>query len=128
MLDGKPGAKPLHWKTRMTIVYRSEKKKIIQSQLNMVTKVIKVLQKIETTLLQKGFNAEEQSKAYSELLMTETDTEKKWRDEAEANTTLTKEQKQTELDKLEESFFMRRLINSEYFKQLKAMILTYDYI
>ena len=75
----------------MIIVYRSEKKKIIRSQLNMVNKVLSVLREIEATLLQKGFNAEEQSRAYTDLLMKETETEKKWRDEAEANTLKTKE-------------------------------------
>ena len=61
--------KPLSDNFRMAVVYRSEKKKILRSQLNIIKKVNSVLQKVESTLIQKGFDAGDQNKAYTELLM-----------------------------------------------------------
>ena len=76
---------------RMAVVYRSEKKKIIRSQLNIVKKVNDVLQNIEATLIQKDITPDQQSKAYTELLMKETGMEKFWRDEVQKNKELTNE-------------------------------------
>ena len=69
LLKDKPGKPQLTWQRRMAILYRSEQKKIIRSQLNIIKKVDSVLEKIESTLLQKGFNAGNQNIAYTELLM-----------------------------------------------------------
>ena len=60
--------------------------------------------------------------------MQETDIEKTWCEEVENNEELSDDEKQKALKKLEKSFFHRRLINADYFKQLMALILTRDYI
>ena len=69
LLKDKPGKPQLNFQYRMAVVYRSEKKKILRSQLNIIKKVNSVLQKVESTLIQKGFDAGDQNKAYTELLM-----------------------------------------------------------
>ncbi len=51
LLKGKPDSEPLSWTMRMAVVYRSEKKKIIRSQLNIIKKVNSVIENIEATLL-----------------------------------------------------------------------------
>ena len=43
LLEDKPDQQPLNWMTRMAVVYRSEKKKILRSQLNIIKKVNSVL-------------------------------------------------------------------------------------
>ena len=44
------GAEPLGFQTRMLVLYRSEKKKIVRSQLNLVKKVASILDQIEKTI------------------------------------------------------------------------------
>ena len=51
-----------------------------------------------------------------------------WRKEVQDNKELSKEEKQKKLEKLEYQYYHRRLMNADYFKMLKALILTYDYI
>lgn len=60
LLKDKPG-KQLNWQYRMAVVYRSEKKKILRSQINIIKKVNSVLQNVESTLIQKGFDAGKQN-------------------------------------------------------------------
>ena len=62
------------------------------------------------------------------MLLEETDMEILWRQQVQNDKELNKEEKQKSLTKLEEGYYHRRLINADYFKQLKALILTYDYI
>ena len=50
LLKGKLDSEPLTWPYRMAILYRSEKKKILRSQLNLIEKVKFVLQNIEKVL------------------------------------------------------------------------------
>ena len=47
--SGEPGndQPPISFEYRMAIVYRSEKKKILRSQINLVEKVLKVLKQAE---------------------------------------------------------------------------------
>ena len=44
------GAEPLGFQTRMVVLYRSEKKKIVRSQLNLVKKAAGILDQIEKTI------------------------------------------------------------------------------
>ena len=128
LLREAPGKKPIDWTFRMAVVYRSEKKKILRSQLNMIKKVNSVLEKVEETLTKKGLDQGQQSRAFTELLLEETDMEVLWRQEVHDNKDLSKEEKQKKLEKLEYHYYHRRLMNADYFKMLKALILTYDYI
>ena len=88
MLEDKPGQQPLNWMTRMAVVYRCEKKKILRSQLNIIQKVNSVIQNIESTLIKKGIDTGEQNKAYTELLMKETAMERMWREELQKDNSL----------------------------------------
>jgi len=67
----------------MAIVYRSEKKKIIVSQMNLLKKVINVLDRIEEVLA-PGDN-DTSTQAYDQLLLEETQAEVKWRQKVENN-------------------------------------------
>ena len=51
LLREAPDKKPISWTFRMAVVYRSEKKKILRSQLNIIKKVNTVLERVEETLL-----------------------------------------------------------------------------
>ena len=51
-----------------------------------------------------------------------------WREEILKDNEMEAEEKERKLNKLEEGFWHRRLINADYFKQLKALLLTYDFI
>ena len=94
----------------------------------MIKKVNSVLEKVEETLTKKGLDQGQQSRAFTELLLEETDMEVLWRQEVHDNKDLSKEEKQKKLEKLEYHYYHRRLMNADYFKMLKALILTYDYI
>ena len=63
---------------RMAVVYRSEKKKIIRSQINLIGKVLHILKNCEEVLT----NPEEtdKSRAYTELCLKETKIEEEWRE------------------------------------------------
>ena len=65
----------------MAVVYRSEKKKILRSQINLIRKVILVLKRIEDTLT--GPEEKDKNRAYQGLLLEETKTEKEWRESVE---------------------------------------------
>jgi len=41
---------------------------------------------------------------------------------------MTEEQKAEELSKAEEYFYYRRIINADYFKQIKTLVLSGDFI
>ena len=59
---GHPGT-PLPFMMRMAVLYRSENKKIIRSQINLIQKIIKVLRSAETALLgrtEPGKDAQEE--------------------------------------------------------------------
>ena len=75
----------------MAVLYRSEKKKILKSQLHIVSKVLSILQNVEATLTAKELDSEQRSKAYTELLMKETATEKERREEVLNNEELNDE-------------------------------------
>ena len=65
---GHPGT-PLPFMMRMAVVYRSENKKILRSQINLIQKIIKVLRTAETVLLgrtEPGKEAVEEEKEASE--------------------------------------------------------------
>ena len=66
----------------MVVLYRSEKKKIIRSQLNLCRKVAQILDKIEKTLMEQT-DPGQQSLAYTKLLMQPTAMEKILREATE---------------------------------------------
>lgn len=83
LLDrGEPGNPhpPIEFEMRMAVVYRSEKKKIIRSQINLIQKVFQVLQSVEDVLInQPAETGVDPARAYSELLLVETPQEANWR-------------------------------------------------
>ena len=79
-------------------------------------------------MLQKSFDKGAQSTAYTELLMEETEMEQIWRSEVQNDKDASVETKQKKMAKLEDGFWHRRLINADYWKELKALLLTHDYI
>lgn len=110
----------------MAVVYRSEKKKILRSQMNVVKIVLNVLQNCEQVLTDP--NEADKSLNYTQLILAETEHEQKWRSSVETSPSMTAEEKTKEMAKLEEYFYYRRIINATYFKQVKTMILSGDYI
>ncbi len=111
---------------RMAITYRSEKKKILRSQIALVQKVIYVLRNCEDILT--SANIEDKSKAYTELILEQTDSEIKEREAVSNNQKMTEGEKAKELHKLQEYFYYRRIINGTYYKDLKTLIISGDYI
>ena len=57
----------------MAVVYRSEKKKILRSQINLITKIIAVLKGCEDTLMSP--TETDSSRAYTDLILKETKIE-----------------------------------------------------
>ena len=68
---GEPGNNevPISFQLRMAVVYRSEKKKILLSQINLAAKVLQVLKRAEDVLLDETIDI---SRAYLDLLLQET--------------------------------------------------------
>ena len=68
---GEPGNNevPISFHLRMAVVYRSEKKKILLSQINLAAKVLQVLKRAEDVLLDETIDT---SRAYLDLLLQET--------------------------------------------------------
>ena len=95
--SGEPGSSkpPISFEFRMAVVYRSEKKKILRSQINLIRKVVSVLKKVEATLT--GPEENDKSRAYQGLLLEETKTEKEWREAVENNQNLSADGKAKEL-------------------------------
>ena len=116
LLKDSPDRRSPTYTFRMAVLYRSEKKKILKSQLHIVSKVLSVLQNVEMTLTAKELGSEQRFKAYTELLMADTATERKQREEVLDDEELKDEQRQKKLGKFEEDYWYRRLINAEYFK------------
>ena len=65
---GEPGNNevPISFQLRMAVVYRSEKKKILLSQINLAAKVLQVLKRAEDVLLDETIDT---SRAYLDLLL-----------------------------------------------------------
>ena len=73
---GEPGNNevPISFQLRMAVVYRSEKKKILLSQINLAAKVLQVLKRAESVLLDADSRDDgiDASRAYLDLLLQET--------------------------------------------------------
>lgn len=65
--------------------------------------------------------------AYSKLLLAETGSEKIWRQKVEDDGEMELAAKTRKLERLEEQYYYRRIINAVYFKQLKSLILSGKY-
>ena len=98
----------------MAIVYRSEKKKIIASQISLLKQVISILERLESVITPG--DEESSRQPYQKLLLEETDDEAERRTQIECSTKLTEEKRTKELLALEESFYYRRIINATYYK------------
>ena len=61
----------------MAVVYRSEKKKIMRSQIHLIQKVISILSRVEEVLL--SMDVADPSRAYTDMILEETDSEAEWR-------------------------------------------------
>ena len=66
---------------KMAVTYRSEQKKIIKSQLNIVQKTLEVLDHIKETLTSDYLSSDtnKQNIAFTELLMRATEHEIVWK-------------------------------------------------
>ena len=67
-------------------------------------------------------------RSYQELILQESLPEKDLREAVENDASLSPDKKQKELDKLEERFYYRRVINSQYFKQIKALVESRNFL
>ena len=54
--------------------------------------------------------------SYQLLILEETDTEKEWKETCLARSDIDEATKAQKLDRLEEQFYYRRIINAQYFK------------
>ena len=65
---GEPGNNevPITFQHRMAVIYRSEKKKILLSQINLAVKIQQVLKRAEDVLLDETIDT---SRAYLDLLL-----------------------------------------------------------
>ena len=93
---------PMCWMYRMAIVYRSEKKLILQSQIHIIGKVLSILE-----LFCQSKDEDFDSMAYTKELMAKTSEEKVWFESAGKD-----------IDTVKEDYFYRRLFNAEYFRDL----------
>ena len=124
----------------MIATYRSEKKKIIKSQLELVNYTLDILKDVEKvfqiqldTEVENGpKNSDQivskemlkrQNKEYSSLLMRKTKLESEIIDKEMSAKYESEELRQKSLDKLEMQFWQRRLLNAEYFRQVKVCAL-----
>ena len=64
---------PISFELRMAIVYRSEKKKIIASQISLLKQVISILERLESVITPG--DEESSRKPYQKLLLEETEDE-----------------------------------------------------
>ena len=72
---GEPGNPnpPISFELRMAVVYRSEKKIIIRSQINLIEKVLSVLKSIEEVLLNvPAATGSDPARGYTDLLLVIT--------------------------------------------------------
>ena len=106
----------------MALVYRSEKKKILRSQLHLIEYVLASLDTIEE-LLSQSSSEQDLEKPFTNILIRETEQEKQERAALDKNTQWDAEKKAQKINKWENQFYYRRLINSWYFKQLKETII-----
>ena len=72
---------PISFELRMAVVYRAEKKKILQSQVNLIQKVILILNKAENILTNVADTNKD--KTFADLILEETSTEALWRKQVE---------------------------------------------
>ena len=84
------------------------------------------MQQVES-IFASGEN-ESSNRAYQQLLLQETQTEAEMRAQIEDNAELDEDTRAKELKANEESFYYRRIINATYYKQIKHLILTGDYL
>ena len=84
------------WMYRMAIVYRSEKKLILQSQIHIIRKVLSILEFLET-MKEESFDGP----AYTNELMEKTIDEREWFDTTVKG-----------IKTVKEDYFYRRLINA----------------
>lgn len=85
-----------------------------------------MLKRVEDTLI--GQEEPDRNRAYQGLLLEETKTETEWREAVEINASLSAEKKAKQLSKLDDGYYYRRIINASYFKQVKTLIESGNYI
>jgi len=99
----------LTFQMRMAVLYRSEQKKILQNQLDLTMKVIKVLEQAEKMLK----DVKNGNEAYRKLVLEPTENEQSEKKGI---------QNRKDMLKWEHDYYWRRLINSFYYKQIKETI------
>lgn len=93
-------------------------------------KTLEVLEQVRTTLTLDYLSKDqdEQNRAYTKLIMKETEHETTLRESIENTEQLDEAAKKTALKGIEEGYYMRRLVNAEYFKRIKLIHITNDFV
>ena len=97
----------------MVVIYRSEKKKIVRNQYNLIQYVKQVL-----TGAQKALQISDQ--AYRQLILLETDFERELKHKLTQIPEEIERQKKTK--EFEEAYWYRRLVNADYFRRIKQLV------
>ena len=86
-------------------------------------KTLEVLDQVQTilTLNYLSEGQDEQNRAYTKLIMKETENETISRLSIENNEKLDEAAKSIALREIEEGYYMRRLINADYYKRIKLI-------
>ena len=86
-------------------------------------KTLEVLEQVRTTLTLDYLSKDqdEQNRAYTKLIMKETEDETISRLSIENSEQLDETAKSISLREIEEGYYMRRLINADYYKRLKLI-------
>jgi len=114
----------MDFEMRMAITYRSERKIIIRSQIHLVAKVQDVLKRCEAAL--EPEEGEDHDGTYRALILTPTDYELDQKKDIEKIGDPAELRKW--LQKWEYDFYWRRLINADYFKYIKRIIIGNDFL
>jgi chaperonin cofactor prefoldin len=107
----------LHWHVRMAIVYRSERKKIIRNQINLVEKVLEDLEALIRYIGDAGKDIN--SEQLQAIIMKRASWEQKLVDSVSNDP---EEERGKKLADLEDKYWYRRLVNAEYYKNISKIV------
>lgn len=110
--------KNITWGTRMAFVYRIGKKTIIRNQLHLIAYFKRILENAEWAIKQSDDQ-------YRKLILEETDVEKE--NLQTAYKILDENERKNQIKTLTDEYWYRRLVNSQFFKQVYIMIKNGNY-
>lgn len=93
----------MSWMMKNAILYRAENKKMIRNQIDLISFVKSVIDNACST-------------SFDQLILARTKQEEE--SISKANQIDRESDRREELDKLEEAYWQRRLLNGEYFRQI----------